>query len=161
AYFLESFQRDPITVLVILTTMLVFGTRYRDRRALAVVAGMLLYCAYVITIGGDFMSGRFLTAPFFAGVVLLVARGGDLLTPVRRAWAAGIATVVFMGSSSTPFRDVPDACGVPESGIVDERGCYAHNWLTRNVRKQTYKTHPYYKQGVDARQEPSKVQAEQ
>ena len=38
----------------------------------AFAAGLLLYIVYIARIGGDFMSGRFLAAPFFMAVLFLV-----------------------------------------------------------------------------------------
>ncbi len=44
----------------------------RQRHALAVALGILLYLAYVVRIGGDFMTGRFFTAPLLTAVLILI-----------------------------------------------------------------------------------------
>jgi arabinofuranosyltransferase len=44
--------------------------------------GIGLYLGYVVSIGGDFMSGRFLTLPFLAAVLLLA----QALARMPRAW---------------------------------------------------------------------------
>ncbi len=42
----------------------------RSWRKLPLAAGCLLYLAYIVRVGGDFMSGRFLTAPLFLAVAV-------------------------------------------------------------------------------------------
>lgn len=69
-YLLNSLAFDPITVLVVSLGVIVpFFTR--DRNDWFVMAAILLHLLYVVRIGGDFMSGRFLTAPFLVAVILL------------------------------------------------------------------------------------------
>src|SRR5207245_2428408 len=62
-FLLDSINRDPLTLTVIAAGLVApFMTRRpRDR---AVACGMALMIVYIVTIGGDFMSGRFLAAPF-------------------------------------------------------------------------------------------------
>ncbi|MCA8973160.1 MAG: hypothetical protein KDC98_00490, partial [Planctomycetes bacterium] len=69
-YVGESLQHDPITMATILIA-LALAWRRRSPARLALAAGVTLHLVYVIKIGGDFMSGRFLTAPFFVSVLLL------------------------------------------------------------------------------------------
>ena len=54
----------------------------RKVRIIAMVAAALLYLAYVVWIGGDFMGGRFLAAPLFCIVVAVAASG---MIPNNRA----------------------------------------------------------------------------
>lgn len=71
-YLADSLTTDPITMPIIVAGVL---TPYLTRRTeLANFSlGILLYTAYVVVIGGGYMSGRFLTAPFFAALCVLAA----------------------------------------------------------------------------------------
>lgn len=71
AYLSNCWHRDPLTVLTMWAGVAASILRWNGR-ALAVSLGMFLYLAYVVRIGGDFMAGRFLTAPFLCGVALCV-----------------------------------------------------------------------------------------
>jgi arabinofuranosyltransferase len=90
-------------------------------RALAV--GQLAYVAYVVWIGGDFMSGRFLTAPFVVGIAQLIA------AQIRiRMLHLGIALMMVAVQMSIRGRG-PMSPGLPEPyrefhGITDERAHY-------------------------------------
>lgn len=70
-YLIHSLSHDPLTILIIcLPIALWFGSANR-MKLLPLVLGVLLSLAYVIAIGGDFMSGRFLTPAFFLSLLLL------------------------------------------------------------------------------------------
>jgi arabinofuranosyltransferase len=70
-YLLHSLQEDPLTLIVI-GFGIAASLLSRERRTIPLALGILLYGAYVVKIGGDFMSGRFLAAPFFCAAVILV-----------------------------------------------------------------------------------------
>jgi arabinofuranosyltransferase len=73
AYLLDSINRDPVT-LAIIATAIVAPALSRDRRDWPVAAGLLLTLVYTVAIGGDFMSGRFLTGALLCGVMLLTRK---------------------------------------------------------------------------------------
>ncbi|HEV8122269.1 MAG TPA: hypothetical protein VGQ67_14840, partial [Candidatus Polarisedimenticolia bacterium] len=105
-YFLNSLRTDPVTLpaiaLGVLTSLLGRSAR---RRALG--AGIVLYLLYVIWVGGDFMSGRFLTAPLFVAVALLA-----LAVPegaAARATACAIAILLSCWPGTSPFRFKPSS----------------------------------------------------
>src|SRR5262249_49120863 len=69
-YLRNGIATDPVLAAAIVVGVLTALARQGARqRALAL--GVLLYLAYVVRIGGDFMSGRFLVAPLIGAVVLL------------------------------------------------------------------------------------------
>ena len=71
-YLGESLSGDFITIPVIAACILApMLARRVDLSGLSL--GILLYVAYVVTIGGGYMSGRFLSAPFFAAVCILAS----------------------------------------------------------------------------------------
>lgn len=129
-YLADSLGRDPVTLLATLTGGVVglLGPR-REGRLLA--AGVLLYLGYVVWIGGDFMSGRFLTAPLVGS---LGAMSAQLVSSGRRVRPALLAAVVALALYAalwpgSPLRSGSDygASGLPAvapTGIADERAYY-------------------------------------
>lgn len=135
-YFANSLRWDPITLVVVaagLTATVIAG----NVRSRALATGVILYLAYVVHIGGDFMSGRFFAAPLLAvvAVVLLgidgALRGGRADRAARREMWLLPAVVVLLGFlGNTPtivsaFRgDAARGALIDASGIADERGFY-------------------------------------
>lgn len=118
-YLHNSLRADTITLLVTGLGMLV-PFLAREWRKLPVVAGMVLYLLYVIYVGGDFMSGRFLTVTLFAAVVLLVS--SPKLAEKGMAQAMALAGVVLVGLSA-PFSPVR------ASGEIGARTGTEPGWL--------------------------------
>jgi arabinofuranosyltransferase len=101
------------------------------RRDRAVPVGIALYVFYVVWVGGDFMSGRFLAAPFFCAVVHLSRM--EIREP-GIGWAIAMALVWMAGLATSPqptFRttaeygaDIEHADLIAPTGITDERRFY-------------------------------------
>jgi arabinofuranosyltransferase len=71
-YFDNSIAWDPVTLAAIAALCLMCLRRFkRDRELGCLGLGALLYLAYVMRVGGDYMSGRFFTAPLFASFFAL------------------------------------------------------------------------------------------
>lgn len=125
-YLLESLTRDPLTLCAILAAAALAALR-RDGISRALAGGIALHLAYVVWVGGDFMSGRFLTAPLCCAAFLFARYG---VGPAPRARVAALAALAL--SVATPLSPLrapldysrglaPDA-HVSDSGIADERG---------------------------------------
>ncbi len=95
-YLRHSLANDPATLGA---TLLAAAWLARERGALAwsALAGLALALLYVVWVGGDFMSGRFLAAPLV--VALAWAASGPAL-PVRLAWPA--AALLLAGGALAP-----------------------------------------------------------
>jgi arabinofuranosyltransferase len=127
-YLLDSLNRDPVTLLVILTAVAVQLSSVTLRSWISGLA-LVLYLAYVVRIGGDFMSGRFLTAPFVVALTLLVRANGSLSPAMQ---ASTVMAVLALGLSAPgPLPRLlagrfaqPMEMIWPPSGIVDERRYY-------------------------------------
>lgn len=167
-YLEHTLRRDPGTALVLLAG-LGWPLYRRSPRCAAPLLGVVLYLAYVVRIGGDFMGGRFLSAPVFVLVALLGAglRGPapPRATQARPAWLpsprwlvlAGTAAVVAVAWTGprTPIRSGPDygedrSDWKDEHGIADERRYYfRHSSLAawRAHPGRSLPSHPYAKQG--------------
>ena len=91
-YLLRALTGDPATLPVIAASAFAIP-RARYRRDWPLVAGIALFVAYVLRIGGDWMMGRFLTPPFAIAVALLArAPWIGARRPALAASAAVIAT---------------------------------------------------------------------
>lgn len=69
-YYLRSIQLDPVTLLVILAGIILSFVSNNNHKK-TIMAGMVLYLAYILYIGGDFMSGRYFSAPLLAATSLI------------------------------------------------------------------------------------------
>ncbi len=162
-YYINSINSDPATLLLIVLTIGI-ALANRDWRLKAGGLGLVLYLLYVVKIGGDFMSGRFFSVPFFFAVLLLVQ------IPLRRAAWLGLALVCFLTGLSAKYPPLfynEEYKGVVENpdpasrtsdvtdrrGIADERGWYFRNvgLITVLTRYQTKPPHPWANAGMEAR----------
>ena len=124
-YFADSLARDPLTLAAIAAALVVAAWR-RERASLAVAAGIVAHLIYVATVGGDFMSGRFFTAPLVCAVCILAN------TPLPVLAAAASMLAVLGLSMATPLsplcapldysRDLKPPEHIDDAGIADERG---------------------------------------
>ncbi|MCK4413891.1 MAG: hypothetical protein KAY32_10120 [Candidatus Eisenbacteria sp.] len=130
-YFWHTIRFDPVTMLLILGGLLA-PLITRQRRHWPVVAGILLYLLYILRIGGDFMGGRFFTAPLFVAVVLLVRisrpRIGYLVPAGIVLLAVGLAPRLAPLLQSPAER--AQRTLIHADGIADEQAYYATEGYT-------------------------------
>jgi len=124
-YLLASLKLDPLTPIVIVAGLVV-PLITRQRRHVPLVLGALLYLLYLLCIGGDFMMGRFLTAPLLIAVVLL-----SRVTLSARNGVIMLFLIALIGlvPARSPLRSGEDyglRTGYPvdKNGISDERAFY-------------------------------------
>jgi arabinofuranosyltransferase len=134
-YWRATFLFDPITIVAIAVGLMVIVLR-RGRAGRIVAAGAVLYAAYLLRVGGDFMSGRFLTPLLFwivLGAAALETSGAPASN--RSAWRgfAAAAAIVIAGllMTGTPPWLSPASFGVGQDeqmveydGVTDERRFY-------------------------------------
>jgi arabinofuranosyltransferase len=152
-YYLDSVQLDPLTIGTILFSV-VAGLSSRNLRLTLISLGILLYTAYTIRVGCDFMLGRFLTAPLVCALAIIVQSHVP-----RRSWtiAVPIALVLLLGLTSPrpPIlsRDTYGTTGegnIDPRGIADERGWYYQGTgLLRARRGVLMPDHEWVTQGLD------------
>lgn len=151
AYFAHTWHRDPITlvILALAPCQLAFD---RSREALATAAGLALYSVYVLRIGGDFMSGRFFTAPFLVAAVWITARSLSRLRtwPLLALAFGSLSLLLWFPISYRAPR--PSDCIIGASGIVSERHCYFEYMALRdNWGTGKYTRHPRWQRGITLR----------
>ena len=122
-YFAVSLRSDPLSVVLLLIGPL-FAFARRDSARWAVSGGILAHCAWVVSNGGDFMQGRFLTPALFLSAVL-VARSAVLSAGVASALACSTALCAVLVPYLSPFaaRDYGEDwhAAIDAYGVSDER----------------------------------------
>jgi arabinofuranosyltransferase len=137
-YLLDSLDRDPITLTAIAVAVMVASFQ-RNLAPRAFAAGVILYLGYVVSIGGDFMTGRFLALPAFASVVLMTRFVGSS----KPLWGTATGVLLIVGSTTTHVplwsnsRNI-DASPKP-SGIVDERAVYFRDRSLTFAKRGTFR----------------------
>jgi len=170
-YLLNSLDRDPITLVVILLGIPVafIPLRYRGRTTVtdflkggtySIAAGMVLYMLYIIKIGGDFMSGRYFALPLLCAIVIISRFDLQGLAGERYMMAASIllfAGVLILGfSSPSPTIHVGDTGRRPvvdSHGIADERMWYSEFGLLDVLRNKELPGSEAREKGLKARAE--------
>jgi len=156
-YLANSIKNDPLTLALIACGLVGAPLALRNGRYTALALGGLLYVVYVVKVGGDFMQGRFLAAPLFLAVLLLVQLQG-FARPAAAIAAALVAVALSMQAPHAPLltddaylgsKDFKD-----EHGIGDERKYYMGVTGLRfwDGRKEL-PTHSYAQMGRDGRAE--------
>ena len=128
-YLLDSIDRDPVT-LVTIPFAVALGLLSRGP-ARWIAGGMLVHLAYVVSIGGDFMSGRFLVLPLLAAVLLLSRT--IPFTTVPALMTASVLAVIGLTSAEMPLLSDSRVERTSNSmdrrvrggyGVIDERAFY-------------------------------------
>ena len=131
-YFSATFHFDPLTPILMgagLVALLLAGRR--PGRIIA--AGVVLHLVYIVSVGGDFMTGRFLTPAFVVTVsgVLTTVSWGTL-----GRWRRVLAAAILAGGMLNPLGALRTGAdfGVVEAGpegmvngVTDERRVYYPN----------------------------------
>lgn len=118
-YTRDFVYSDPL-LAVLMVTALFTAVRSRDRMNLLLGTGVLLYVAYTIFAGGDYMSGRFFAAPGFLALCLLAQAPFPQLQPNAAKVIALVMVAIFAAllaaRTQTQEREI-----LSRNGIVDER----------------------------------------
>lgn len=154
-YLKNSLASDPITLTAIAVGM-VFPFIKKKYLLAPPAAGILLYLSYIVSIGGDFMSGRFLTAPLLCAVVLMsrehFASFKTLLPALCAVLLLGLASPHPPVFSGADYRVDPQNY-LDERYITDERGYYFQSTgLLRSDGKMGLGDHPQAVRGRQARE---------
>ena len=159
AYVANSINFDPFTLGVVGLTA---AAAALSRRApeMAALGSALLYVLYTISVGGDFMSGRFFAMPLLVAALSLtpmMARRDTVL-------AAGVALLVY--NVIAPLAPIKTRANYPDgawswrlqNGIKDERGHYHYfTNLLFYAPMKAIPDHQWYRQGISFRNSSEKV----
>jgi arabinofuranosyltransferase len=122
-YYWDSIDRDFITIPL---TLVGAAAGLLHRRCWPLALGILLYLAYILRIGGDFMSGRFLTAPAFLAMLVLLFSVRDKEEGQRRVaqaiYVVLMVNLLVWGIRGNDPKQLPHLIG--RHGVADERRYY-------------------------------------
>jgi len=121
-YFIDSAIRDPITIGAICTSLITASRGQPTDRGIAL--GIILYLSFVVSIGGDFMSGRFFTAPLLLGAIIISKSNAS--SDRFSAIAIIILTLGGMSLQHTLTKTGDNQIkNILATGIADERDFYS------------------------------------
>lgn len=156
-YLLDSLTFDPVTLPLIAGTALAAAVS-RQARLAVLMAGPLLYATYAVSVGGDFMSGRFFSASVVLSAAVLAlwpwqVQGQKLRWQIAALWAMAMFILGFQAPFPAPLASTDgranDEWGVvSKAGIADERGLYyRYTGLLSSRRQAGPLTHEWARQG--------------
>jgi len=124
-YVQDTAVADPLTLSVVAAAA-IHGWSTRAGRAMSI--GLLASVAYVVAVGGDFMTGRFFSAAFVVALAHLVRH--VTWSPRRAGSAVAAALAIGLALPQSPLRlwrqpRADDPIVDHGYGIVDERAVYA------------------------------------
>ncbi len=154
-YLLDTAVRDPAMVTLLFGSLGVVAMT-REPVSVALAAGAALYVAYVVWAGGDFMAGRFLTAPLYVALCAVVA--SRFAAPP--AWGALLLVVPALLFSVARLGDMISlpASDVAPNGIADERQYYMGTVsLAKVSRNRPSVDNPMLRGGQRARTEATRA----
>jgi arabinofuranosyltransferase len=158
-YLIDSAVFDPLLLLVIPLGLIVALSWKTIRTRLPFAIGSILYLIYTVKIGGDFMAGRFLSAPFLISVMILSET--NLVAPEAhrsRVIFCGIGIVALAvgcfnkNATISTLRNARDVRYRGARGVrADERSWWSRATGLSNLFGHTIPDDPTATAGRDAR----------
>jgi arabinofuranosyltransferase len=175
-YVMRTAVFDPATLPVMAAG--VFATATGRRSDWPLAAGILLYVAYAIAVGGDFMMGRFLVAPFIVAVTILaraewwqqsrralLATSAVLLIGLMAPWEPALLSGYGYSSVNNRLRGLHTAEPADQyrymtvDSVVDERRRYSEFTGLFIIRRDGVPEHGWAYDGYNLRTRGPKVVA--
>ena len=160
-YFETSFIWDPVTLVTIIMALFLMILKL-EKKIIIVNIGVILYLGYVFSIGGDFMSGRFLSSAFLVMFAQLISYDyktvfKDKYKPVILGGVSLLLVLGFISKHPPLFvtrNDVDKT--ITEFGIANEKLFYFNSasWLNRRDKTPIFK---YAKLGLELHESDEKV----
>ncbi len=118
-YYYSSFKLDPLTITVIIASLIIVVVN-KDRKYLLFALGTGFYLIYIISIGGDFMAGRFFSLPFLISLIIL----GGLTIKNTREFLFLLSLIIIVGALNIENLFIKNYGVIDKNGISDERLFY-------------------------------------
>lgn len=134
-YLEHSIYTDPLTIICI--ALGIFVGLSSNALSASLALGVVLYLAYIVSIGGDFMEGRFLTAPLLISAIQISRYQFSkkyFLILISLICSFGLLSIGSTLLSDERYSNIRFA----ENGIADERGYYFQHLGLLTAQKQTY-----------------------
>jgi len=119
-YFQNSLAWDHITFPVISLAVL-FSFYYREPKRISLALGIVLYLIYILSIGGDFMSGRYFSTPFILSLALILKLPRIVEMKIEPISSLAICCLIF-AVGLTSFKPPILVQATERNGIMDEHG---------------------------------------
>ena len=157
--YLQSFQKFDPLVPAVMVLALVLGVFSRRGEMRAAALGLIVNTLYVVSVGGDFMAGRFLASAYLWAAILLVE------APWRRAFALPLLASVTLFAIISPFsplRSTPSYVYKEiERQVGDERGIFfpvasLHRWWQTDAG-EVFPVYHWSRRGLKARESETRV----
>ncbi len=159
-YLVDAFSVDPVaplTILVCATMLLAIG----PRRDWPLLLGIALYLIYIVRVGGDFMSGRFLSVPVLCAVSIWARVPWRLPKGSPAVVLAVMAILGIFGTARPPITSGSSTYilnaneGISNSGVADERVFYyRYTGLLRWSRGRTLPWNAQVQRGLELKAAP-------
>lgn len=146
-YLRDSVLRDPLSIsLILFSTVLTISKK--DARRLVIGLGVILYLLYLVKIGGDFMSGRFLSITVLVSIVLITTSVKS--KPTKNSWALLVIIIAigFSGPRTPWLIRVSNNEEFLYHRVADERlAYYSSTGLLSPIREGEYPNHVWVENG--------------
>lgn len=157
-FFFNSIVWDPITLFSIGTSF-VLSMFLGNRQEKMISLGVGIYLGYVLWIGGDFMTGRFLSVPLLSSVIILMGLLNRFSVIQKTLF---LIVVIFLGfmtdRPSFNLSITQDIEFENLTGVGDEQAAYyPTTGLLRRGRSTSFPDHQWYYDGRDLRDQGIKV----
>lgn len=150
-YVHQSGTYDPVLAMVCLAFIPLLWMA-GDRQSKAWIVGVAAYVVYVVSVGGDYMLGRFMLAPLF--VCLLEMTRTGLPRPIaKRPWVStsllwgftvGLAVVCVVNTRAFDWRVTEDQGDPRYPYFADERIGWTHWGRSLDPFSMVERRPPYY-----------------
>ena len=146
-YLQVAFLQDAVTP-VIIAAALITCLRSRFAASRFVGAGVLLNLIYVVSVGGDFMLGRFLSYGYLVGVCVLVQECRGTIVKAKYGVNAAALTGTAVVLYAVLFPHTPVNCLAPGGGtsgvcgVSIPCGTFTRNWRCSSTCDTLRKTAP-------------------
>jgi arabinofuranosyltransferase len=159
-YFIHTWKYDPYTLVMLIVGGVLTATQPAKSRERVWIIGAILYCIYLISIGGDFMGGRFLCLPLLS-IAILLSRRPSKPVAIKIRTALLIAMILLSaGASSRPWsgKEFSNLPTIDDNGVADERNFYF--WGNGLLAQPEWKDLPRFnwkQDGIDFARADTKV----
>ena len=145
-YLKNSFQLDAITLCVILLSIILtffISVKNNKYKVIPFALSVLIYLFYTVKVGGDFMSGRFLTYIFLISIIIFTQIEINKIGKIIFICLIGVFTIVSPYSpikSNKDYRknELTFSKIVTHNGVADERAWYFPRTGLLHLNKDLY-----------------------
>jgi len=156
-YFEDLIRWHPLTFFIIMVGMSI-PFLIKEKRLIPIVLGIIFYLIFILQMGGDYMSGRFFSAPLLIAVILISQYDFKSFKRIPLLILSSIVIVAGVMTSFTPLVSVEFFNSEPPSvnhgnGVFDDHLYYYNETgLLNNRDNIEIPNHPWALAGSKARE---------